>query len=41
MKIWTILEKEEQVREMNPPRTKGEQVDDMKLPRKGEVMMRL
>ena len=26
---------------MNPPRTKGEQVDDMKLPRKGGVMLRL
>ena len=26
---------------MNPPRTKGEKVNDMKLPRKGGVMMRL
>ena len=26
---------------MNPSQTKGEQVDDMKLPRKGGVMMRL
>ena len=26
---------------MNPPRKKGEQVDNMKLPRKGGVMMRL
>ena len=26
---------------MNTPRTKGEQVDNMKLPRKGGVMMRL
>ena len=26
---------------MNPPQKKGEQVDDMKLPRKGGVMMRL
>ena len=26
---------------MNPPRTKGEKFDNMKLPRKGGVMMRL
>ena len=26
---------------MNPPRVKGEQVDNMELPRKGGVMMRL
>ena len=41
MKIWTFFEKEYQVEDMNPPRIKGEQVDNMKLPRKGEVMMRL
>ena len=41
MKIWTFFEKEDQVEDMNPPRTKGEQVDNMKLPRKGGLMMRL
>ena len=33
--------KEDYFGDMNPPPTKGEQVDDMKLPRKGGVMMRL
>ena len=28
-KIWTLLGKEEQVEDMNPPWTKGEQVDDI------------
>ena len=41
MKKWTFFEKEDQVEDMNPPRTKGEQVDNMKLPRKGGLMMRL
>ena len=41
MKIWTFFEKEDQVKDMNPPWTKGEQVDNMKLPKKGGVMMRL
>ena len=41
MKIWTFFKKEDQVEDMNPPQTKGEQVDNMKLPRKGGVMMRL
>ena len=40
-KIWTLLEKEEQVEDMNPPRTKGEQVDNMDPPEKWGVMMRL
>ena len=37
--IWTLLGKEDQVEDMNPSRTKGEQVDDLELPRKGGVMM--
>ena len=41
MKIWTFFEKEYQVEDMNPPQTKGEQVDNMKIPKKGGVMMRL
>ena len=41
MKIWTFFEKEDRVKYMNPPRTKGEKVDNIKLPRKGGVMMRL
>ena len=41
MKLWNILGKEEQVEDMNPPRTKGEQVDNIKLPRKEGVIMRL
>ena len=41
MKIWTFLKKEDQVENMNPPWIKGEQVDNMELPRKGGVMMRL
>ena len=41
MKIWTFLEKEDQVEDMNPPRTKGEQIDDMKIPMKEGIMMRL
>ena len=41
LKIWTFLRKEYQVEDMNPPRTKGEQVDNIKLPKKGGVMMRL
>ena len=41
MKIWTFFEKEDQVEYMNPPRTKGEKVENIKIPRKGGVMMRL
>ena len=41
MKIWTFLEKEYQIEDKNPPRKKGEKVDNMELPRKGGVMMRL
>ena len=41
MKEWTFFEKEDQVEDMNPPQKKGEQVDNMKLHRKGGVMMRL
>ena len=41
MKIWTFFEKEDQVEDMNPLRTKWEQVDNMELPRKVGVMMRL
>ena len=41
MKIWTFFEKEDQVEEMNLPRTLGEQVENMKLPRKWGVIMRL
>ena len=41
MKIWTFFKKEYQVEDMNPAQTKGEQVDNMELPRKGGVMMRL
>ena len=40
-KIWTLLSQEEQVEDMNPPRTKGEKVDSMDPPKKGGVMMRL
>ena len=32
MKIWTLFGKEEQVEDMNPAWTKGEQVDDMDPP---------
>ena len=39
MKIWTFFEKEDQVKDMNSPRTKGEQADNMELPRKGGLMM--
>ena len=38
-KIWTLLGKEEQVVDMNPPWTKGDQVDNMDPPRKGRVMI--
>ena len=41
MKIWNFFEKEDKVEDMNPPQTKGEQVDNMELPKKGGVMMRL
>ena len=41
MNKWTFFKKEDQVQDTNPPRTKGEQVDYMELPRKGGVMMRL
>ena len=41
LKIWTILEKEEQVDTMNPPQTKGEQFHNMNPPEKWRVMMRL
>ena len=40
-KIWTILEKEEQVETMNPPQKKEEKVDNMDPPKKWGVMMRL
>ena len=36
MMKWTFFEKEYQVEDMKPPRKKGEQVDNIKLPRKGE-----
>ena len=39
MKIWTFYEKEDQVKDMNPAWTKGEKVDNIKIPRKGGVMM--
>ena len=39
--IWNLLRKEEQVEYVNPPRTKGEKVDNMDPPREGGVMMRL
>ena len=38
-KIWTLLEEEEQIEDMNPPWTKGEQVYDMDHPWKGGMMM--
>ena len=38
---WTFFEKEYQVEDMNPSQTKGDQVDNMKIPKKGGVMMRL
>ena len=41
MKIWTFFKKEYQVEDMNPPQTKGEQVYNIKLPRKGGLIMRL
>ena len=41
MKIWTFFEKEYQVEDMNPPWRKGEQVDNMELPKKGGVNMKL
>ena len=41
MKIWTFFEKEDQVEDMNPPWTKGEHVDNIKISKKGGVMMRL
>ena len=41
MKIWTLLGKEEKVEDMNPPWTKGVQVDNMDPLKKWEVMMRL
>ena len=41
MKIWTFFEKEYHVEDMNPPQAKGEQVNNMELPRKEGVMIRL
>ena len=41
MKIWTFFKKEDQVEDLNPPWIKGGQVDNMELPKKGGVMMRL
>ena len=41
MMIWTFFEKEDQVKDMNPPRPNREQVDNMELARKWGVMMRL
>ena len=41
MKIWTFFEKEYQVEGMNPHQIKGEQVDNMELPGKEGVMIRL
>ena len=41
MKEWTFFEKEDQVEDMNPPQEKGQQVDNMKIPRKWGVMMRM
>ena len=41
MKIWTFFENEDQVEDMNPPWTKGVQVNNIKIPRKWGVMMRL
>ena len=40
-KIWNLLRKEEQVEYVNPPRTKGEKVDDMDPPKKWGVMIRM
>ena len=31
-KLWTLLGKEEQFKDMNPPRSKGESIDDMDRP---------
>ena len=39
LKIWTPPGKKEQVEDMNPPRTKGEKVDNMDPLRKGRVMI--
>ena len=41
MKLWTLLEKDEQVEDMKVPCTKGKKVDNMDPPWKGGVMMRL
>ena len=41
MKNWNFFEKEYQIEDMNPPQTKGEHVDNMVLPRKGGVMIRM
>ena len=41
MKKWTFFENEDQVEDMNPPRTKGEKVDNMDPPRKGKLVIRL
>ena len=38
-KIWTLLGKEEQVEDMNPPQTKGGRVDDMDPLGKGGVVI--
>ena len=38
-KMWNLLGKEQQVEDMNPPRTKGELADDMDPPWKGGVMI--
>ena len=39
MKIWTLLRKEEQDNDKNPPQKKGEHVDDMNPPRIWGVMI--
>ena len=41
MNIWIFFKKEDQVKDMNPPWTKGEQVDNMDPPWKEGVMIRL
>ena len=41
MNKWTFFEKEDQVKDMNPPRPNREQVDNMELARKWGVMMGL
>ena len=41
MNKWTFFGNEDQVEDMNPPRIKGDQVDNMKLLGKGGVTMGL